>query len=66
MNGGGRRIGGRGAAFRVWLIGGASAPCPVAMDMCVKLLEVIDDASSCEASVDEVRDEEFFGVSDDI
>jgi len=66
MNGGGQRVGGGGAAFRVWLISGAFAPCPVAMNMCIKLLKVINDASSCEASVNEVGDEELVGVPDDI
>jgi len=66
MNRGGRRVGGRGVTFWVWLISGAFAPCPVAMDVCIKLLEIVDDASSCEASVDEVRDEEFVGVPDDV
>jgi len=65
-NGGGRRIGGGGAAFWVWLISGAFAPCPVAMNVHVKLLKIVDDASSCEVSVDEVRDKEFVGVPDDI
>jgi len=65
-NRGGRRVGGRGATFWVWLISGAFAPCPIAMDVHVKLLEIVDDASSCEASVDEVRDKEFVGVPDDI
>jgi len=64
--GGVGRVRGRGTAFRVWLISGASAPCSVTMDTCTKFLEVVDDASSHEASVDEVRDEESFGVPDDI
>jgi len=66
MNGGGRRIRGRGAAFWVWLISGAFAPCTVAMDVCTKLLEIINNASSCEASVDEVGDGELVRVPDDI
>jgi len=65
-NGGGRRVGGGGAASWVRVIGGASAPCSVTMDVRSKLLEVIDDASTCEASTDEVGDKEFFGVPDDI
>jgi len=65
-NGGGRRVGGGGAASRVWVISGAFAPCSVTMNVCIKLLEVVDNASTCEASADEVRDEELFGVSDDI
>jgi len=36
------------------------------MNMCVKFLEVINNASSCEASVNEVRDEELFRVPDDV
>jgi len=62
---GGGRVGG-GAAFQVWLISGASAPCPVTMNVCIKFLEVINDASSCEAGVDEVGDKEFFRVPDDV
>ena len=62
----GGRVGGGGAAFQVWLISGAFAPCLVTMNVCVKFLKVVDDASSCEASVDEVGDEESFGVPDDI
>jgi len=65
-NRGGQRVGGGGATFQVGLISGAFAPCPVAVDMRTKLLEIINDAPSCEASVDEVRDEELVGVSDDI
>jgi len=65
-NGGGRRVGGGGATFQVGLISRAFAPCSVTMNMCAKLLEVIDYASSCEASVDEVGDEELVGVPDDI
>ena len=38
----------------------------VTVNMHVKFLKVIDNASSCEASVDEVRDEEFVAVPDDI
>jgi len=64
-NGGGQRVRG-GAASWVWMIGGASAPCSVTMDVCIKLLEVVDDASTCKASTDEVGDEELFGVPDDI
>ena len=60
--GGGRRVRGRGAAFQVWLISRALAPCSITVNMCVKLLEVINDASSHKAGVDE----EFFGVPDDI
>ena len=48
------------------MIGGASAPCSVTMDVRIKLLEVVDDALTCEASMDEVGDEEFFRVPDDI
>ena len=65
-NGGGRRVRGGGAASWVWMIGGASAPCSVTMDVCIKLLEIVDDASTCKASMDEVGDEELFGVPDDI
>jgi len=65
-NRGGRRVGGGGAAFRVWLIGGAFSPCSITVNMHVKLLKVIDNALSCEASVDEVRDEELVRVPDDI
>jgi len=65
-NRGGRGVRGGGATFRVGLISGAFAPCPVAVNMRTKLLEIINDAPSCEASVDEVRDEELVGVSDDI
>jgi len=59
-------VGGGGAAFWVWLISGALSPCSVTMDMCVKFLEVVDDASSCKVSMDEVGDEELLGVPDDI
>jgi len=65
-NRGGRRVGGGGATFRVGLISGAFAPCPIAVDMRTKLLEIINNASSCEAGVDEVGDGEPFGVPDDI
>jgi len=65
-NGGGRRVGGGRAAFRVGLISRAFAPCPVAMNVCVKFLEVIDNASSCEAGVDEVGDKELLRVPDDV
>ena len=65
-NGGGRRVGGGRAAFWVGLISRAFAPCPVAMNMCVKFLEVVNDASSCEAGVDEVGDGELLGVPDDV
>jgi len=65
-NGRGRRVGGGGAAFRIWLISGALAPCPITVNVCIKFLEVIDDASSCKAGVDEVGDEEFLGVPDDV
>jgi len=65
-NRGGRRVGGGGASFWVGLISGAFAPCPVAVNMRTKLLEIINNAPSCEASVDEVRDAELVGVSDDI
>jgi len=65
-NGGGRRVGGGGAAFWVGLISGAFAPCPIAMNMRVKFLEVINNASSCKAGVDEVGDEELFRVPDDV
>ena len=54
-------------AFWVWLISRAPAPCSITVNMCIKFLKIIDDASSCEASVDEVRDdEELLGVPDDI
>ena len=59
-------VGGRGVAFWVWLISRASAPCSVTVNLHIKFLEVINDASSCKASMDEVRDEEFLGVPDDI
>jgi len=36
------------------------------MDVCVKLLEIVNDTSTCEVSLDEVRDEGLVGVSDDI
>jgi len=65
-NRGGRRVRGGGAASWVWMIGGAPAPCSVTMDVCIKLLEVVNDALTCEASTDEVGDEELFGVPDDI
>jgi len=65
-NRGGRRVRGGGAAFWVWLISGAFAPCSVTVNVCVKLFKVIDDASSCEASVNEVGDEESVRVPDDI
>ena len=57
---GGQRVGGRGVASWVWLISGALAPCPVTVNMRIKLLEVVNNASSCKAGVDEVRDKEFF------
>jgi len=63
---GGGRVRGGGAVFQVWLISGALAPCSVTMDMCVELLKVVDDASSCEVSTDEVGDEELLRVPDDI
>ena len=66
MGRGSRRVGGRGAVFWVWLISRALAPCPITVNMCIKFLEVVDDASSCKAGMDEVRDEELFGVPDDI
>jgi len=66
-NGGDRRVGGGGGAtFRVGLISGAFAPCPITMNVCVKLLEIVNDASSCKASVDEVGYEELVGIPDDI
>jgi len=65
-NRGGRRVGGGGATFRVRLISGAFAPCPVTVNMRTELLKIINDASSCEAGMDEVRDGEPFGVPDDI
>jgi len=65
-NGRGRRVGRGGAAFRVGLVSRAFAPCPVAMNMCIKFLEVINNASSCEAGVDKVGDEELFRVPDDV
>jgi len=65
-NRGGQRVGGGGATFRVRLVSGAFAPCSVTVNMCAKLLEVIDNASSCEAGMDEVGDGELFGVPDDI
>jgi len=65
-NGGGRRVGGGGAAFRVGLISRAFAPCPVAMNVRVKFFEVVNNASSCKAGVDEVGDEELFRVPDDV
>jgi len=52
--------------FQVWLISRASAPCSVAVNLCIKLFEVVNDAWSCEAGMDEVRDEELLRVSDDI
>jgi len=52
--------------FRVGLISGAFAPCPVTVDMRTELLEIIDDAPSCEAGMDEVGDGEPFRVPDDI
>jgi len=65
-NRGGGGVGGGGATFWVRLISGAFAPCPVTVDMRTKLLKIIDDAPSCEAGMDEVRDGEPFGVPDDI
>ena len=53
-------------AFWVWLVSRALSPHSICVDVCIKLLKVSDNASSCEVGVDEVRDEELFGVSDDI
>ena len=36
------------------------------MDVRIELLKVINNASSCEAGMDEVGDEESLGVPDDI
>ena len=36
------------------------------MNLCIELLEVVDDALSCKAGLDEVRDKELFGVPNDI
>ena len=66
MGGGGWGVGGRGAAFWVWLISRAFAPCPVTVNVSVELLEIVNDASSCKVGTDEVRDKEFFRVSDTI
>jgi len=63
---GGQGIRGRGKVSWVWSISRAFAPCSVTVNVHVKLLEIINDASSCEAGMDEVRDEEFFRVSYDI
>ena len=64
--GGCRGVGGRGAMFWVWLISRAFAPCSVGMDVHIKHFKVVDNALSCEVGMDEVRDEEFFRVPDDI
>jgi len=48
------------------LVSGASAPCFITVNLCIELFEIIDDASSCKASADEVRDKELLGVPDDI
>jgi len=53
----GRRVGRGGVASRVWVISRAFAPCSIAVDVCIKLLEIVNDASSCEVSMDEVGDE---------
>ena len=45
--------------FQVWLISGAFAPCSITVNVHVKLLKVVDDASSCKAGSDEVGDEEL-------
>jgi len=52
--------------FRVRLISRAFAPCPVTMNVCIKFLEIINNASSCKASMDEVGDEELLRVPDDV
>jgi len=57
---------GGGATSWVWMVGGASAPCSIAVDVCIKLLKIVNYASTCEASTDEVRDEELLGVPDDV
>jgi len=62
----GRRVRRGGAVSRVWVISRASAPCSIAVNVHVKLLEIVNDASSCEASMDEVGDGELLGVPDDI
>jgi len=64
--GGSQRVRGRGAVFWVWSISRALTPRSVAMNMCIKLLEVVNNALSCKAGMDEVRDEELFRVSNDI
>jgi len=66
VNRGGRRVRGGGATPRVWLISGAFAPCSITVNLRVILLKVIDNASSCEAGSDEVRDKELLRVPDDI
>jgi len=66
MRGGSQRVRGRGAAFWVWLISRAFSPCPISVDMCTKLLEIVDDASTCKVGFDEVRDKELVRVPDDI
>jgi len=48
------------------LISRALAPCPITVNGHIKLLEVVNDALSCEAGADEVRDKELFRVPDDI
>jgi len=48
------------------VISRASAPCSIAVNVRIKFLKVVNDASSCEAGADEVRDEELVGVPDDI
>jgi len=64
--GGGQKVRGRGVVFQIWLISRAFAPCSISMDMCAKLLKVIDNASTCKAGSDEVGDKDFVGVPDNI
>jgi len=44
----------------------AFAPCSISMNVCIKLLEIVNDDLTCKASSDEVGDKELVGVSDDI
>ena len=48
------------------MVGRAPAPCSVAVNVCIKLLKIVNYASTCEASMDVVRDEELLRVPDDV
>lgn len=52
--------------FQVWMVGGTSS-FSIDMNICFKSFEEIDNALTCKASLDEVRDNrELVKVPDDI